>query len=426
MQHPHIHLPISEYRLANGLHVILHPDPSVPVVAVEVMYHVGSRNELPGHTGLAHLFEHMMFKGSENVPDGEHFHRLQAVGGQVNGSTNEDRTNYYELVPADQLDLALYLESDRMGALLPALTQEKLDNQRDVVRNERRQSYENQPYGLAHETLMAALYPPDYPHHWPVIGSMEDLASASLDDVRAFFHTYYAPENACLVLAGNFQTDHARNAIERYFGPIPSHGEPARPVIGPGVLDAPRTIELQDAVQLPRLYIAWHGAPWNTRDDVLLDVFTDILSSGKNSRLYRSLVVDQQCAQSVITYHHGLECTGRLAMQITPRTGHTIEDVRASAMAIAQQLLDKGPEPREIEKSINMNLSQHIHGLSGMLHRADAMATYHTLGGSAQLLNTYPERFQNITPEEVRACASRVLARPQVTLTVVPKKDGHA
>ena len=426
MQTLRVDLPITEYRLSNGLHVILHPDPSVPVVAVEVMYHVGSKNESPGHTGLAHLFEHMMFKGSQHVPDGEHFHRLQAVGGQVNGSTNEDRTNYYELVPADQLELALFLESDRMGALLPALSQEKLDNQRDVVRNERRQSYENQPYGLAHETLMAALYPPGYPHHWPVIGSMDDLAAASLDDVRAFFHTYYAPDNACLVLAGNFQPEEARAMIDRYFGPIPSHGEPPRPAIGPGVLTSPRTIELPDAVQLPRLYMAWHGAPWNTREDILLDVFTDVLSSGKNSRLYRSLVVDQQCAQSVITYHHGLERTGRLVIQITPRTGHTIDDVRASALAVVHEILAHGPEQREVEKSITMNLSQHIHGLSGMLHRADAMATYHTLGGSAQLLNTYPERYLGITPEEVRLCADRVLAHPAVTLTVVPQKDGRA
>ena len=426
MQTLRVNLPIHEERLANGLHVILHPDPAVPVVAVEVMYHVGSKNESPGHTGLAHLFEHMMFKGSQNVPDGEHFRRLQAVGGQVNGSTSEDRTNYYELVPADQLELALFLESDRMGALLPALTQEKLDNQRDVVRNERRQSYENQPYGLAHETLMAALYPPDHPHHWPVIGSMEDLAAARLDDVRAFFHTYYAPDNACLVLAGNFRIDEARTLIERYFGPIPSHGEPPRPTIGPATLAATREITLPDAVQLPRLYIAWHGAPWNTREDILLDVFTDVLSSGKNSRLYRSLVVDQQCAQSVITYHHGLERTGRMVMQITPRTDHTIEEVRDAAMTVVQDLLAHGPDPREVDKSITMNLSQHIHGLSGMLHRADAMATYHTLGGSAQLLNTYPDRYRGITPDEVRACAAQILAQPSVTLTVVPRKDGHA
>lgn len=426
MQTLRVNLPIHEERLANGLHVILHPDPSVPVVAVEVMYHVGSKNESPGHTGLAHLFEHMMFKGSQNVPDGEHFRRLQAIGGQVNGSTSEDRTNYYELVPADQLELALFLESDRMGALLPALTQEKLDNQRDVVRNERRQSYENQPYGLAHETLMAALYPPDYPHHWPVIGSMEDLAAAGLDDVRSFFHTYYAPDNACLVLAGNFRPDEARTLIERYFGPIPSHGAPPRPALRPGVLAAPCTITLPDAVQIPRLYIAWHGAPWNTREDVLLDVFTDVLSSGKNSRLYRSLVVDQQCAQSVITYHHGLERTGRLVMQITPRTGHRIEEVRDAAMAVVQELLTRGPDTREVEKSIMMNLSQHIHGLSGMLHRADAMATYHTLGGSAELLNTYPDRYRGITPEEVRQCAAQILAQPSVTLTVEPRKDGHA
>jgi zinc protease len=421
-----IDLPIHEYRLSNGLHVILHPDPSVPVVAVEVMYHVGSKNESPGHTGLAHLFEHMMFKGSANVPDGDHFRRLQAVGAQVNGSTNEDRTNYYELVPADQLELALFLEADRMGGLLPALTLEKLDNQRDVVRNERRQSYENQPYGLAHETLMAAMYPPGYPHRWPVIGSMEDLATATLEDVRAFFRTYYTPENACLVLAGQFSVEHARGLIEHYFGTIPSHGAPPRPQIGPATLDAPCTLEMTDAVQLPRLYMAWHGAPWNSREDVLLDVFTDILSSGKNSRMYKALVVEQQCAQSLITYHHGLERTGRLVIQSTPRTGHTVEEVQAAAMAVVQTLLASGPTEREVQKSVNMNLSQHIHGLSGMLHRADAMATYHTLGGSARLMLTYPDRFEGVTPEEVGACAAKILAQPHAVLTVIPRKDGRA
>ncbi len=423
MHLPAIDLPIHQYRLANGLHVILHPDTTVPVVAVEVMYHVGSKNESPGHTGLAHLFEHVMFKGSANVPDGEHFRRLQAVGAQVNGSTNEDRTNYYELVPMDHLELALFLEADRMGGLLPALTLEKLDNQRDVVRNERRQSYENQPYGLAHETLMAALYAPTYPHHWPVIGSMDDLAAASLDDVRAFFHTYYAPDNACLVLAGNFSLDHARAAIDRYFGPIPSHGAPPRPAIGPATLDAAVSVTLPDAVQLPRLYRAWHGAPWNTREDVLMDVFTDALSAGKNSRLYRALVIDAQCAQSVNAYHHGLERTGRLVLQITPRTGHVLDEVHAAAMEVIGRLLESGPTPREVEKSVNMNLSQHIHGLSGMLHRADAMATFHTLGGDARLLLTYPERFAGVTPEEVRTCARRILATPHFELRVLPKKD---
>lgn len=421
-----VDLPIHEYRLPNGLHVILHPDPAVPVVAVELMYHVGSKNELPGRTGLAHLFEHMMFKGSQNVPDGEHFRRLQEVGAQVNGSTSEDRTNYYELVPADKLELALFLEADRMGGLLPALTQEKLDNQRDVVRNERRQSYENQPYGLANETLMAALYPPGHPHRWPVIGSMADLQEASLEDVRAFFTTYYAPGNACLVLAGNFGMDHAREAIERFFGPIPAQPPPARPVLPPAALSGPHELELPDTVQLPRLYLAWHGFPWNTREDALLDVFTDVLTSGKNARLYRTLVMEQQIAQSVIAYHHGLEQTGRLVIQITPRPGVTLADVRAAAQRVIDGLLTHGPTPHEVERSVTMNLSQHIHGLSGMLHRADAMAAYHTLGGSAGLLLTYPERFAGITPEEVRTCAAAVLGKPGVALSVIPRKDGDA
>lgn len=413
--------PLEEYTLPNGLHVVLHCDQSVPVAAVEVMYHVGSKNERPGQTGLAHLFEHMMFKGSLNVPDGEHFRRLQAIGGYVNGSTSEDRTNYYELVPAEYLELALFLEADRMGFLLPALTQHKLDNQRDVVRNERRQSYENQPYGLAHETILASLYPPRHPYHWPVIGSMEDLARASLEDVSQFFRTFHAPNNACLVVAGKFDLDSTRESIARLFGPIPGGSHVERPVLSPASLDEPRAVTLPDTVQLPRLYCAWHSAPWNTREDAALDVFTDILSAGKNSRLHRSLVVEQRRAQSVIAYQHGLEASGRTVLQITPQPGHTLEELHAAAHFVIEELLIAGPTEREIQKSINMKSSQHIHGLTGMLQRASGLATHHTLGGSARQLLNFLDRFDGITPQEVRECAVRVIRKPDVRLSVVPR-----
>ncbi len=419
-------LSLDEYTLPNGLHVILHHDPSVPVVAVEVMYHVGSKNELPGHTGLAHLFEHMMFKGSLNVPDGEHFRRLQEVGGYVNGSTSEDRTNYYQLVPAEHLDLALFLEADRMGFLLPALTQEKLDNQRDVVRNERRQSYENQPYGLAHETLLAAMYPPRYPYHWPVIGSMTDLGNASLEDVRGFFRTYYTPSNACLVVAGGFDGAAVRDSIERFFGPIAGAAPVPKPVLPPVRPEAPRTVTLRDTVQLPRLYCAWHSAPWNTRDDALLDVCTDVLNAGKNSRLHRALVIEQRIAQSVLVYQNGLEQTGRTIVQITPLPAHSLEEVHTAALAVIEELLLEGPTEHEVEKSLNMKTSHHIHGLTSMLQRADGLALCHTLGGSARLLLSYLDRFAGITPAEVQECAVRVYRQPGVTLSVLPGRKETA
>ncbi len=218
-------LQIDQYRLPNGLTVIMHEDHSVPVTAVQIMYHVGSKNEKPKRTGFAHLFEHVMFKGSEHVADGEHFKLLQEIGANINGSTTEDRTNYFEVVPSNYVELALYMESDRMGFLLQALTQSKLDNQRDVVKNERRQNYDNQPYGTAREKLAKTLFPPTHPYSWPVIGYMEDLSAAALEDVKEFFRLYYAPNNACLVIVGNFDPKQTREWVEKYFGPIPA-GKP--------------------------------------------------------------------------------------------------------------------------------------------------------------------------------------------------------
>ncbi len=416
-----VHLPFESYQLDNGLTVILHHDGTVPVAAVELMYHVGSKNEVPGKTGLAHLFEHMMFKGSLNVPDGEHFRRLQAVGAYVNGSTSEDRTNYYELVPADKVDLALFLEADRMGNLLPALTQEKLDNQRDVVKNERRQSYENQPYGLVAETISAALYPEDHPYHWPVIGSMRHLDGATLDDVSSFFRTYYAPNNAVLVVAGGFEKDGTRQAIEKHFGSIPRGPVIPAPMIPPVPAHSSRSIVLEDRVHVPRLTLAWHSAPWNTREDALLDVFTDVLSAGRNSRLYKGLVIEQRIVENVFAYQHGGEAAGRLVVQATPHSDRSLDEVHQAILNVVEVLLDNGPTAHELSKSINMKESHLVHGLAGMLSRADALATYETLGSSAGELNNYLERFSGISAVEVSSCASRVYAQPGVVIRVVPR-----
>jgi zinc protease len=416
-----LQLPIEEFRLDNGLTVILHRDTSVAVVAVEVMYHVGSKNELPGRTGLAHLFEHLMFKGSAHVPDGEHFQRLQAVGAQVNGSTSEDRTNYYEVVPAEHAPLALFLEADRMGHLLPALTQEKLDNQRDVVKNERRQSYDNQPYGRASETISAALFPADHPYSWPVIGSMHDLSAATLDDVRDFFGRYYAPNNACLAVAGNFDESAIRRSIDEYFGPIPAGPPVAVPRHGPPFLEAGAVLELPDDVHLPRIYLAWHSVPWHTQEDAVLDVLTDILSAGKNSRLHRALVLEQQIAQSLVAYQHGLEYGGKLMIQITARPGHSLQECHNSARREIERMLANGPDDTEIRKSLNSKESDFFHGLTGMLPRANGFATYATLTGRAANLLHALERFQGISVEQVRDTARAVLNRPCVRLDVVSR-----
>ncbi|HVR99248.1 MAG TPA: pitrilysin family protein, partial [Thermoanaerobaculia bacterium] len=248
-------LPFERHSLPNGLRVVLHPDSSLPLVTVNLWYHVGSKNERPGRTGFAHLFEHMLFQGSQHVGTNEHFRHVQQVGGVANGSTWYDRTNYYETLPASHLDLGLWLEADRMGWLLPAMTAEKLEMQRQVVMNERRQRIENQPYGLAGERLRELLYPPDHPYHWPVIGYMDDIAAATLDEVQAFFRTYYAPNNAVLTLAGDFDPEDALRKVEAWFGEIPA-GPPVPPVSAPlAPLGGERREVIEDDVRLPRIYI---------------------------------------------------------------------------------------------------------------------------------------------------------------------------
>ncbi|MBI1807368.1 MAG: insulinase family protein, partial [Ignavibacteria bacterium] len=265
-----IKINFEQYKLNNGLTVILHEDHSAPVSAVVAMYHVGSKNEKEKRTGFAHLFEHMMFQGSEHVGDDQHFKLLQEVGANLNGFTTEDGTTYYEVVPSNHLELALYLESDRMGFLLPAMTQAKLDNQRDVVKNERRQNVDNRPYGTADEKIAKAMFPPSHPYSWPVIGYMEDLSAASLEDVKEFFRTYYAPNNACLVVAGDFNPAETKQMVEKYYATIPRGGDFERPKLVPVSLTEEKRMTFEDKVQLPRLYLSWHSPENNTREDAVL------------------------------------------------------------------------------------------------------------------------------------------------------------
>src|SRR5207342_1706599 len=297
-----LELTYTQFTLPNGLHVILHEDHSVPVVTVNMWYHVGSARERTGRTGFAHLFEHLMFMGSGHVKTGEFDTWLEGAGGTNNGSTENDRTNYWINVPANSLELALFLESDRMGYLLDTMTPKTVDAQRDVVKNERRQSYENRPYGQAELTLGEMLYPEGHPYHWPVIGYMEDLTAASYDDVVAFFKKFYAPSNASLVVAGDFDTAVARRLIEKWFSDIKAGPPPEPMAIPAAALTGRKTRTVGDQVQLPRLYLAWltprHLAP----GDATLDVLADILAGGKNSRLYKRLVYDMQIAQDVSAF----------------------------------------------------------------------------------------------------------------------------
>ena len=277
-----------KFTLPNGLDVILHEDHSTPIVGVNVWYHVGSKDERPGRTGFAHLFEHMMFQGSKHF-DKVYFGPIQSVGGRLNGSTAMDRTNYWETVPSNYLELALWMESDRMGFLLPAMTQAKLDNQRDVVKNERRQSYENRPYGLVHETILAALYPPDHPYSWPTIGSMQDITAASREDIADFFRRYYHPGNASLCIAGDFDPAEAKRLVEKYFGPIPAGPKVVHPKPSTPELTEEKRIHMTDHVGLARVYIVWPTPRHFTPEDAALDILGHVLGGGRTSRMFRSL-----------------------------------------------------------------------------------------------------------------------------------------
>src|SRR5215212_1781600 len=299
----------SKHTLANGLDVLLHEDRSCPIVAVNLWYHVGSKNETPGHTGFAHLFEHFMFEGSKHHDRG-YFPPLQGAGASLNGSTNADRTNYWEVVPTNALELALWMESDRMGYLLPALTEAKFANQREVVLNERRQNYENRPYGLAGMAVLGALYAPDHPYHWLTIGEAADIRAARLDDVRAFFQTYYRPRNASLALAGDVDTAQALAMAAEYFGGIDGGSEPP-PVeySAPPALAETRLL-LEDRVELPRLYISWHSPGLFAADDAELDLVAEVLASGKTSRLYRTLVYEERIATEIAASQNSREIGG--------------------------------------------------------------------------------------------------------------------
>jgi len=375
-------LKFEKYILDNGLQVILHEDHSLPTAAVNIWYHVGSKNEKPGRTGFAHLFEHMMFQGSRNH-DSDYFLPLQKVGGQVNGSTNNDRTNYWENVPADQLELALFLEADRMGWLVPAMTQEKLDNQRDVVKNEKRQG-ENRPYAKSRDLLLELMYPVGHPYRWPVIGSMDDLSAASREDVSEFFKLYYAPNNASLCVAGDFDPAQAKEWIAKYFGPIP----PGRPVDRLEAwipqLEGERRILAEDAVELPRLYMQWHSPGWYQAGDAEFDLLADIVASGKTSRLYKSLVYEKRIAQDIAAAQSSREMSGIFSLTATAAPGHDLAELEAAIDAELAVLLAKGVTEREVDLArtrFEANAVRELQQIGGFGGKADRLNRYNVLVG---------------------------------------------
>ncbi|MBI2795198.1 MAG: insulinase family protein [Gemmatimonadetes bacterium] len=414
-------LAVEKVTLDNGLEVILHEDHGVPLVAVHVYYKVGSGDEKVGRTGFAHLFEHIMFMGSEHVPVGRFDTWLEAAGGNNNGTTNQDRTTYYETMPSNALPLALWLEADRMGYLLPTMDQAKLDLQREVVKNERRQNYDNQPYGRSYETLLAAAYPAGHPYSWPTIGSMADLSAAALDDVKGFFRTYYAPNNASLVIAGDFRRDSALALVRRLFGGIPRGPTmPARPSPAPVVLDADKYLVLEDRVQLPRVTWMWHSARALTADDAALDLVAMVLARGKGSRLYKRLVYETQLAQDVRASQGSQRLGSQFTIQLTMRPGS--EPARVAAMVDEEvaKLVADGATPREFDRARNTLVAGMLDGLAGMLSRADAFNRYNQLTGTPDYVQQDAARFAALSPADIRKAARAYLTQRKVVLTVVP------
>src|SRR5437763_10288556 len=344
-------LAIESYELANGLRVVLNEDHSAPLVALNLWYHVGSKNERPGRTGFAHLFEHMLFSGSEHVGNNEHFRHIQSVGGVLNGTTFFDRTNYFETLPSNYLALGLWLESDRMGFFLPALTQEKLDIQREVVKEERRQRYDNVPYGTAFERLLGLAYDPDYSYHWPTIGSMEDLGAASLDDIRDFFRTWYRPDNAVLTVIGDFSAGEATRLVEQYFGDIEPGGSFPHFDLQRRPLGGERRESYPSPVQLPRLYRLYHLPKMGDADWVAADLLSSVLSGDKASRLEKALVLEQQIATDVAAYVLPTEATGMLLIQATAKGDVPVEQVEGALDAEIARLARGGVSDDELTRA---------------------------------------------------------------------------
>ncbi len=418
-----IDLPFSKRTLANGLDVIVHEDRHVPIVAVNVWYHVGSKNERPGRTGFAHLFEHLMFEGSEHYNAG-YFPPLQQAGALLNGSTNADRTNYWEVVPTSAIDRALWMESDRMGFLLPALTRERFETQRDVVLNERRQSYENRPYGMVMMALSAALYPPDHPYSWMTIGSADDIRAMQLEDVQEFFRTYYHPANASLVLAGDLETERAFDLAEAYFGEIPRGIRPASLSNG-AELTSERRLTLEDRVELPRLYLAWHSPAMFAAGDAEMDLLGDLLANGKTSRLYKTLVYEQRVALDVSGYQSSREIGSFFLLVATAAPGQSLTGIASRIDEELQRVVDDGPMVDEMERAVaqaEAHFMYRLQTVGGFGGKSDQLNAYNVLKGDPGFFTADLDRYRAATRESVQSAARAHLRLDRrIALSVIPR-----
>ena len=424
---PKLEIQYTQFTLPNGLHVILHEDHSVPIVTVNTWYRVGSAREKPGRTGFAHLFEHLMFMGSGHVKYGDFDQWLEAAGGDNNASTGNDRTNYYINVPSTSLELALFLESDRLGYLLDAMTPKTVDAQRDVVKNERRQSVENQPYGTADVVLGEMLFPEGHPYHWPVIGYMPDLTAASYEDVVAFFKTYYTTTNASLVVAGDLDPAKARTLIEKWFSDVKFAPAPGPMPIPAVTLTGVQKKTITDRVQLPRLFLAWITPRLHEPGDAALDLASAVLSGGKNSRLYKRLVYEMQIAQDVNAAQESSELASTFQIQVTPRPGHTIAEVQKVVDEELQKLQQEPPTMREFERALNgyeASFYNRMERLGGFGGKADQINGYYVETGDPDWFNEDLGRYRSLAPSDIRAAVAAFLPLDRrVELIVEPEKQ---
>ncbi len=422
-------VPYTMFTLPNGLTVILHEDHSVPKVAVNVWYHVGAGREKPGRTGFAHLFEHLMFEGSGHVKEGEFDTLLESVGGSNNGSTTSDRTNYFETVPSNALDMALFLESDRMGYLLDVVTPQVVDSQRDVVKNERRQRYENAPYGMAFIRIVERLYPKGHPYSWPGIGYMEDLSAATHEDVLEFFKTYYAPGNASLVIAGDINPADARKRVEYWFADVKAGANVPPLTVPPAELTSVIKETLPDQVQLPRIYLAWHSPALYAKGDAELDVTSGVLGSGKNSRLYKRLVYEMQLAQDVTAQQASSRYGSFYMVVVTARPSPDAPDVvLARIKTIVDEEIEKlkktPPEAREVERVKNGIEASFLNQMETIEAKADQLNQYYTFTGKPDYFDQDMARYRAIQPADVQAAVKQWLpADRRFELSIVPNKQ---
>jgi zinc protease len=415
-----LRVPYTLDTLPNGLTLIVHEDHSVPIVTTNVWYHVGSGDEKVGRTGFAHLFEHLMFMGSENAPYPQFDRLLEAAGANNNGSTTEDRTNYYEFGPSSSLPLMLWLEADRMGWLLSTMDKPKVDLQRDVVKNERRQSYENQPYGLVGDILPPLMYPAGHPYSWTVIGSMADLSAASVDDVKDFFRRYYAPNNATIVVAGDVKTDEVRALVRQYFSAIPRGPAIERPTPAPfAVRDT--AVTLEDRVQLARLYLNWHTARSTAADTPALQLAAYVLAGSRTARLTQALVFGGEIATAVQAYDDAKRLDGDFSIVATARPGRALDTLQTVIDQQLQKLAADGPTPRELEQARNAIEASFLRGIQTVSGKADQLNEYYYQSGNPDGFQEDLDRLRAVTAADIQRVVRQYLQAPRVMISVVPQ-----